>query len=165
MINHFWNRWVKEYLLELRNAHRYPNTQHQSQPAARVGDIVVIHDSDLPRGFWKIARITRLIIGKDGHPRGAILQVAERGEQATTLQRPLQALYPLEVHINSCEQDGEARSDEDHGISEHSSSPSSECTPNGHSDDGVQRGSRRQSALKARELCKKWSAELLGEDS
>ena len=26
VINHFWNRWVKEYLLELRNAHRYPNT-------------------------------------------------------------------------------------------------------------------------------------------
>jgi len=66
MINHFWNCWVKEHLLELRNAPRYPNTQHQSQPAAQVGDMVVIHDSDLPRGFWKIARIVRLIIGIPG---------------------------------------------------------------------------------------------------
>jgi len=68
VINHFWNRWVKEYLLELRNAHRYPNTQSQSLPAARVGDKVVIHDSDLPRGFWKTARIVKLIKGKDDIP-------------------------------------------------------------------------------------------------
>ena len=85
VINHFWHCWVKEYLLELRNAHRYPNTQQQSQPATRVGNMVLIHDSDLPRGFWRTARITQLIEGKDGCSRGAILKVAERGEQATLL--------------------------------------------------------------------------------
>jgi len=57
-LNHFWNRWVKEYLLELHNVHRYPNTQHQSLPGTRVGDMVIIHDLDLSRGFWRTARIT-----------------------------------------------------------------------------------------------------------
>ena len=50
VINHFWKRWTKEYLLELRNAHRYPSA-NQSFPLPREGDIVVIHDSDTPRGF------------------------------------------------------------------------------------------------------------------
>ena len=59
VINHFWKRWTKEYLLELRNTHRYPSA-NQSFPLPREGDIVVIHDSDTPRGFWKIARITKL---------------------------------------------------------------------------------------------------------
>ena len=39
--------------------------------------------------------------GKDGHARGVILKVAARGEQATTLQRPLQLLYPLEIHCST----------------------------------------------------------------
>ena len=162
---------MKEYLLELWNVHRYPNTQQQSQPAAWVGNMVVIYDSDLRRGLWKTARITQLIEGKDGHCRGAILKVAERGEQATTLQRPLKSLYPLEVHVSSSEQVGEAINDQDRDAIEHSSSSYSHTeqsdtkrTPDGH-DNEVQRGSRRQSALKAREHFKKWSAELLGEDS
>ena len=41
VINHFWNRWVKEYLLELRNAHRYPHTRRQCSPV-REGDMVVV---------------------------------------------------------------------------------------------------------------------------
>jgi len=61
VINHFWNHWVKEYILELRNVHRYPNTHYQTPPAACVGDIAIIHDPDLPRGFWKAARIVKLI--------------------------------------------------------------------------------------------------------
>jgi len=51
--------------------------------------MVVIHDSDLPRGFWRSARIMQLIEGKDGCSRAAILKVTERGKQATTLQQPL----------------------------------------------------------------------------
>jgi len=69
VINHFWNHWVKEYLLELHNVHRYP--QHTAEVLARprVGDMVVIQDPELPRGFWKTARITKLLKGKDGQCR------------------------------------------------------------------------------------------------
>ena len=85
VINHFWKRWAKEYLSELRNAHQYPKAS-QSFSSVREGDVVVVYDSDVPRGFWKIARVTKLLTGDDGHSRGAILRVAARGEHATTLQ-------------------------------------------------------------------------------
>ena len=47
--------------------------------------MVVVHDSDMPKGFWKIGRVMKLITGKDDQVRGAVLRVAARGEQATTL--------------------------------------------------------------------------------
>ena len=117
--------------------------------------MVVIYDSDLPRGFWKIAQITQLIEGNDGHYRGAILQVAERGEQATVLQRLLQSLYPLEIHDSSSERVSEVIIDENCDTMEHPTSssrslaacPDVERSLDNHTDE-VQ-GSQRQSTLKA----------------
>ena len=77
----------------------------------------MIQDPNMPRGFWKVARITKLLMGKDRLARGAILKVSVRGDQATTLQRPLQLLYPLEIHC-SASKDDEASSDEQPIISE-----------------------------------------------
>jgi len=96
IVNQFWNRWAKQYLQELRNAHCYPNKKQQSSPV-QEGDMVVVQDPDLPRGFWTLAKVMRLLTGHDGHYRGAVLRVASRGGQATTLQRPLQ-LYLLEIN-------------------------------------------------------------------
>ena len=90
--------------MELHNAHHYPNKRGQPSPI-QEGDVYVIQDTDLPRGFWKIARVMRLLTGKDGHQRGAVLRVAARGGQATTLQRPLQLLYPLKIHDSSGKDD------------------------------------------------------------
>ena len=104
VINHFWSHWVKEYLLKLCNAHRYPNTRGQSSPV-QEGDVVVVQDTDLPRGFWKIARVMRLLRGKDGHQHAAVLRVAPRGGQANTLHQPLQLLYPLKTHDSSGKDD------------------------------------------------------------
>ena len=36
----------------------------------KVGDIVLVHDQDNPRGFWKMARVQELIIGRDHRVRG-----------------------------------------------------------------------------------------------
>ena len=93
MLNQFWKRWRGEYLLELRNAHRW----HGGNPdatAPSVGDIVLVEDEDQPRGLWILAKVISLIVGKDGHPRGAVLRVSSG---SGTLQRPLQRLYPLET--------------------------------------------------------------------
>ena len=32
VVNHLWKRWAKEYLLELRNAHRYPKASQSFSP-------------------------------------------------------------------------------------------------------------------------------------
>ena len=49
VLNHFWKWWNKEYLLELRDAHRQRHVR--SSTPVKIGDIVLVHDQDHPRGF------------------------------------------------------------------------------------------------------------------
>ena len=71
----------------------------------------------MPRGFWKVARITKLLMGKDRRARGAILKVSARGDEATTVQQPLQLLCPLEIYCSGSEDD-KASNDEQPIVSE-----------------------------------------------
>ena len=96
VLNRFWERWKREYLLELRESHRY-HRGHINPSRVSVDDVVVVHSTDQPRGFWKLGRIMELLVGRDGEVRGAVVRVTAKGRQATVLQRPIQLLYPLEV--------------------------------------------------------------------
>ena len=71
VLNHFWRRWSKEYLLELRDTHRHCNVNTHTT-SVKPGDVVVVHDESYPRAFWKLARVKKLIIGKDELPRRAV---------------------------------------------------------------------------------------------
>ena len=95
VINQFWNRWRHEYLLELREVHRCNQGSSTTAPVS-IGDVVLMHD-DSPRGFWNLAKVEKLITGRDGHVRGAVIRVPTNNGQTTLLQRPLQLLYPLEM--------------------------------------------------------------------
>ena len=75
VLNQFWKRWQREYLLELREAHQYSSGNSDACSAVSIGDIVLVHD-DKPRGFWRLARIENVITGRDGQIRRAILRVA-----------------------------------------------------------------------------------------
>ena len=66
VLNHIWKRWSKEYLLKLRESHRHQHSS-KSPSLVGVGTIILVHEQDQPRGFWKIARVEKMIIGKDGH--------------------------------------------------------------------------------------------------
>ncbi len=50
IIENFWKRWEKEYLLELRDAHRYGERTSETSPLG-VGDVVLVHDDNQLRGF------------------------------------------------------------------------------------------------------------------
>ena len=95
LLGNFWNRWQTEYLLELRDSHRHVGKTSDKESVS-VGDVVLVHDTK-PRGFWKLAQVTELISGQDGHICGAVLRVSSPGKKAHTLKRPLQHLYPLEL--------------------------------------------------------------------
>ena len=97
LLNHFWKRWRNEYLLGLRDSHRQGKGGSSTTSQVKVGDIVIVHDKNSPRGFWKLAKIEDVIIGRDGKIRGAVVKQSVRNNQATLLRRPLQLLYPLEV--------------------------------------------------------------------
>ena len=93
VLDRFWARWR---ILELREMHRHQHGHTCPSPIA-VDDIVIVHSADNPRSFWKLGRVKELLTGRDGKIRGAVLRVAGKGRQATTLYCPVQLLYPLEV--------------------------------------------------------------------
>ena len=86
-------RWQREYVTTL---HERYNMQHKSKAVnINVGDIVMIKGESKKRGRWKIGIISELFQGKDDQIRGARVKTP-RGY----LDRPIQLLYPLELHCN-----------------------------------------------------------------
>lgn len=83
-----------------RHSPRQRNTE-KSQKSVKTGDMVLVHDPDHSRGFWKLAKVEHLITDKDGVVCGTVLKVGSKSGPPTTLQRPLQLLYPLEISSES----------------------------------------------------------------
>ena len=90
LLNQFWVRWKREYLLQLKNVHFSKPITNSSE--FNVNDLVLIGDDRLPRQLWKMGRIIDLHKGRDGKPRSATVKTA-----STTLKRPIQLLYSMEL--------------------------------------------------------------------
>ena len=58
---------------------------------------MIVHDSTLPCGLWKLGRVQEVLNGRDGRPRAALVRLSSRDRQHIFLKRPLQLLYPLEI--------------------------------------------------------------------
>ena len=103
ILSHFWKCWRAEYLLELRNAHNQLKKTAGSRVVC-VGDLVLVHDETHPRSYWKMGKVERLLMSKDGQSRGAEVRVQGRGSSVGgLLRRPLQLFYPLEVSCSTNE--------------------------------------------------------------
>jgi hypothetical protein len=91
--DHFWKRWKKEYLLELRSANF---TKPISSPTTfKIGDLVLIHEDKMPKHIWKYGIIKELFYGRDSKIRSCALQTS-----SGLIRRPIQLLYKLELDIN-----------------------------------------------------------------
>ncbi|XP_046861952.1 uncharacterized protein LOC124455325 [Xenia sp. Carnegie-2017] len=77
ILEHFWSRWKREYLTNLREFHKGKK-----------------------RGEWKTGVIQELICGKDKVVRGARVCVMTNGRRQV-LNRAIQHLYPVEVKDES----------------------------------------------------------------
>eukprot|EP00731_Ephydatia_muelleri_P033093 Em0025g49a len=55
-----------------------------------------LHDADHSRVLWKTGIVEKLITGRDGVTRGAVVRLSS-AKGPVTLRRPLQLLYPLEM--------------------------------------------------------------------
>ncbi|GBM73327.1 hypothetical protein AVEN_258871-1 [Araneus ventricosus] len=86
-LNYFWNRWRKNYLVELRSA-------HQAKPSAtnpvliKKDSIVQIHVDEVPKMMWKCGLVTELHMGKDGKTRLCIIRLPS----GTFLERLVQLI-------------------------------------------------------------------------
>ncbi|GBN92652.1 hypothetical protein AVEN_206443-1 [Araneus ventricosus] len=90
LLDHFWKRFYKEYLLELRTAmfSKIPKNSGQF----KINDVVLIKEDNIKRCNWKLGRIKTLFPGRDGKIRSCEIHVANG-----TLSRPIERLYNLEI--------------------------------------------------------------------
>ena len=93
-LQHFWKRWNREYISSLREHHRLNSTPKK---LLKSGAIVLIQQEGVSRSRWKLGRVDRLIKGKDGVIRGAVLKVVSN-DRIYTVERPLQKLCLLELY-------------------------------------------------------------------
>jgi len=102
VLDHFWKRWRQEYLLSLRDCHRYSKGNDVKRKLA-VGDVVVLYEEGTRRGFWKLAKVETLIWGSDDQVRGAIIRIPSREGKTSILQQPVSHLYPLRLLPRVCQ--------------------------------------------------------------
>ena len=93
-LNHFWNRWQHEYLVNLREYHK---SNVKSGKVIEENDVVLLYEDHVPRGKWKMAKVIQLIPSKDGIVRGVKLQVGNVKGKISYVKRPIEKLYPLEI--------------------------------------------------------------------
>jgi len=91
VIQHFWERWRREYVVNLREHHKL-QSRNDRQPSAQIGDVVLIHDAKIPRAMWRMGVITETINGADNLVRGAVVKTRHN----SYLKRPLNMLFPIE---------------------------------------------------------------------
>ena len=96
LLKQFTKRWRREYLTSLRENSRKVSSK---VPHVKVGDLVILKNDGTARCFWKIAKIAKLIEGKDGKTRAAEIRVmgSKESRSAITLKRPLRLLIPTEI--------------------------------------------------------------------
>ena len=99
-LQHFWKRWQREYLKNLRESHDC-NAQAIGK-APKVGDVVTVYEEGVKGNGWKMAVVESLIVGKDKEVRGANVRVITKGK-AVRLSRPVQKLFPIEIRIETSE--------------------------------------------------------------
>ena len=97
-----WKRFQHEYLVALRERH---NLNHKGKDAnIQIGDVVIIKGESKNRGNWKLAIVEKLHRGKDNVVRVVGLRTAKN-----YLERPIQLLYPMELHCNTIRKTSETK--------------------------------------------------------
>lgn len=95
LIEQFWSRWKKEYLLNIAARQKW----HIPRRNLQVNDVVIIKDDMLPRGQWQLGRVVETSEGSDGLVRRVKLQLGERKQNQcskhTVIERPIQKLVIL----------------------------------------------------------------------
>ena len=87
-----WNRWKREYVVDLRKHQRPTNEGASVAQSVALADIVTVMEEG-NRRTWKLGRITKVHPGNDG----ATVEVALSSGKRKCPTRPLQKLFPLGV--------------------------------------------------------------------
>ena len=89
VIQHFWERWRHEYVVNLREYYKL-ESRNDRPPSIKIGDVVLIHDENLLRLMWRMGVVTEIINSPNNRVRGATVRTKHR----SYLKRPINKLYP-----------------------------------------------------------------------
>lgn len=87
MMKQFWNRWTKEYLLQLQQMRKWTDVRDN----LRIGDVVLVAEDGMRKGDWIMAKVQELHPGRDNLIRSVTVKTA-----AGLRRRPVQKLRLLE---------------------------------------------------------------------
>jgi Family of unknown function (DUF5641) len=71
LLEQFWNRWKREYLLNLSERQRWTKPRRN----VKVGDVVMLTDAETNRMEWPLAVVTEALTGDDGLVRRVKVRV------------------------------------------------------------------------------------------
>ena len=89
--NNLRYRWQDEYLHALQERHKIKLGSSDKLPSK--GAIVLLKEDMKDKAQWRIARVTKELIGRDNQIRGYELKLGN----GYTIQRPVQLVCPLEL--------------------------------------------------------------------
>ena len=101
IVHTFWKKWNSNYFPSLILRQKW----HTSHRNLKIGDVVMIQDSNLVRGNWKLEKVSNVYPGADGKVRRVDVQYKNltanepmkqyQGKGYVTVQRPVQRLVLL----------------------------------------------------------------------
>ena len=97
-MDHLYQIWRKQYRDSLQRRAKW----FTKQPNIKVGDLVVVHEEKVKRGYWKLARVVEILPSRDGSVRKVKISLPrfnDRGKATTPmiLERSVRQLCPLEL--------------------------------------------------------------------
>jgi hypothetical protein len=104
LVDAFWKRWTEEYFPSLI-VHPKWHCRHRN---VKAGDIVLIQESGIIKGKWKMGKVTRAIPSlRDGFVRNVDIHYKNPNAKSfTTITRPVQRLVvivPIDEDLDYCE--------------------------------------------------------------
>ena len=89
MANQFWNKWRKEYLINMQKRNKWSSPKRNFQ----ADDIVLVKDGDIARNQWPLGKVVDVEKSDiDGLVRSVTVYCASTG---STLRRPIHKLVLL----------------------------------------------------------------------
>ena len=83
----FWTRFKREYLPALQKRQKWTHVSRNMTE----GDIVLLVDSDVPRGQWKMGRVVKVVPSRDGLVRKVVVKTS-----TSTYLRPVHKLVLIQ---------------------------------------------------------------------
>ena len=95
IVNRFWKRWSREVFPGLVIEPKW----HSERRNVRIGDVVLIQDSNAVRGEWKMGVVTQILESKDTRVRNVEVRY-KCGNTDIKVKRPVQRLIVIVAKEN-----------------------------------------------------------------